>query len=221
MANKPARTAVNYEKIKKMTPEELAGYPKFKIPVKKSVRRRNFDLMRTRLAHPWLFKSVPVLPENVVLQPPRRDPKLWRPTKDAIQKLRAPYVKLPVEVRPKPNHMMMQLLCWEETKKIKANWPRTVEKFKAGDKIKITKYITLTRDSKMEVLKGMVIGITRGGTLETYVRIINYKIDVTYEMNIPYWSPFIKSIEVVQKGNYRKKKLYFMYKMPWQVYITK
>lgn len=203
-----------------MTAEELEGWPKFKIPVKKTVRSTSFDLKNSKNVHPWLYKSQPELPDDMELKRANRVDNKWRPDRDTLRALRAPYIKPPIEERLPSNVFLMSCLRKEEKLKIATNWPREVETFKAGDKIKVTKFVTLARDSKLEVIKGMCIGRSNKG-IESYFRIINYKIDVMYEMNIPLWSPFIKSIEVLHHGNFKRRKAYFMKARPWQEYIVR
>lgn len=178
--------------------------------------------IRRRKAHPWMYNNPMALQAKQEIQARRnknRNP--WNYTKEELHEIRAaPYVKLPIEEREYSNKSTMLTLRMEEMKKIRNNWPRNVDRFKAGDRIKITKYITLGRDNKVEVVKGMCIGRTFRN-LESYFRIINWKIDVMYEMNIPLWSPFIKSIEVLQAGKISKAKCYWMKERPFKEYITK
>lgn len=211
----------------KMTPEELEGWKPFKFKVKKTRGKNNFNRNNTKRAHPWLYKSKPLMPEGVVLKPSpfARKEAAWRPGREEFRTIRGgkpgdPYVKPPLAERKQSPKSQMKILRFEERVKIATEWPREVEKFKSGDRIKVTKYVSLARDSKMEVVKGMVIGRTFRG-LESYFRIINWKVNVMYEMNIPLWSPFIKTIEVIKHGTTKRKKLFYMKERPWKEYITK
>lgn len=211
-APKSAREPSSFEKA--LNDPDLGGWKPFKMPVKKTIRH-DHKQKYAPLAHPWLYKY------SKLKTRPQRDRNPWALSEDELNELRGKaYVKPPLPERKPSNKQLMLQLRKEETMKIAKEWPRHIEPFRAGDKLKITKHLTLDRDNKFEVVKGFCIGRSNRN-LESYFRIINYKTDVVYEMNIPLWSPFIKSIEVIEKGNFKRSKLYYMKERPWQEFIVK
>lgn len=108
----------------------------------------------------------------------------------------------------------------EEVEKIKIKFPREIPDFKAGDRIAVTKYLQLNDESKFEVIKGMCLARSHRN-LESNFTIINNKHDTTFEMKLPLWSPFIKKIEILQKGNIKKKKAFYLRDRPVEEFQTR
>jgi len=219
----PAREPLTYEKAAK---EDTAttGWREFKILTKKSRYHqkhgsKRFTLNWSKKANPWLYKYSAYNPREA-----RERSKGWVDKEELTHIRRTQgYKRPPLEEREKDmsNKHLMSTLRKEEIVKIENEWPRHVEPFRSGDKIQITKYLTLDRDNKFEIIKGTCIGRS-SKTLESYFRIINYKIDAMYEMNIPLWSPFIQKIEVLEKGKgYRQSKLYYLKDREYKEYIVK
>lgn len=204
-----------------LTPEQkkaaaLANFPKPRIIPKKTQRNKHNPRPYLKKAHPWLFLGRSPKPRLGERHPWSLSPEEYRAIKNDKRN-----IKVPLDQRlPSPKYLMSQLK-WEEVEKTKVQYPRDVQPFVAGDRLKITKYISLGRENKFEVVKGMCIGIVNR-SVDSNFKILNHRDGLSWEMTIPLWSPFIKKIEVTQKSNYtHMKKIYFMRKRPWEEFITK
>lgn len=127
--------------------------------------------------------------------------------------------KIPIEQRELTHKQLMAQLREEEVAKIKKRYPRTVDHFKAGDRVQITKYLDLADLSKTEVIKGMVIA-RRSNTTESWLAILNNKEDSTWEMKVPLNSPWIKDIMVLQYGNLKRRNAYYLRDRPVEEFQT-
>jgi large subunit ribosomal protein L19 len=111
-----------------------------------------------------------------------------------------PPAKVPLADRlPSPRYLLKQLEQ-EEIKRVVQTYPRELERFYVGDKIKVERYIVLG-NAKVEVTRGMVIEKKGGDELNASFSIINRKLGMEFELQIPLYSPFLKSITVIQKGS--------------------
>eukprot|EP00462_Mataza_sp_D1_P016220 CAMPEP_0175163738 /NCGR_PEP_ID=MMETSP0087-20121206/25951_1 /TAXON_ID=136419 /ORGANISM="Unknown Unknown, Strain D1" /LENGTH=240 /DNA_ID=CAMNT_0016452545 /DNA_START=31 /DNA_END=753 /DNA_ORIENTATION=- len=204
-----------------LTPEQrkaeaLKGFPKPRIIPKKTLRRKHNPGPHVRQAHPWLF----IGHQPTKKYTPRQPWSLSSEEYYAIKNDRTP-IKVPLADRlPSPKHLIRTLKL-EEIEKTKVAYPRDVQPFRSGDRIKITKYISLGRETKFEILKGMCLGIKRNN-FDTTFKIINHRDGLSWEMTLPLWSPFIKKIEVLQKSKYtNRSKLYFMRQRHPDEFMTK
>jgi len=87
--------------------------------------------------------------------------------------------------------------------------------FKVGDRIAITSLLSLEED-KIQTIKGLVVAISKKNYFHGSFTIINFVSGVGFEMEIPFWSPFIRKITVMEEGteNFHKKKLWHLTKLP-------
>ena len=114
------------------------------------------------------------------------------------------HTKLPISARPVKRQELVKKVVEDEFRKLR-QMPRQVDHFRPGDKIAITMLNSLTED-KTQILKGTVIETSKGKGYEGRFTIRNNAAGVFYEVSIPYWSPFIRIIEVLEKNESRRKK---------------
>lgn len=195
--------------------EALKNFPKHRIVPKKTIRNKHNPSPHIRAAHPWLFIGHTPTKKYSPRKPWSLSSEEYRAIKTNRTK-----VKIPLDQRLPSPDFLMRTLRLEEIEKTKVNYPREVAKFRAGDRLKITKYISLGRENKFEVVKGLCLAKTNKANASTF-RIINHRDGLTWEMVIPLWSPFIKKIEVLQKSKYNKAKVFFLRKRSWEEFMTK
>ena len=81
--------------------------------------------------------------------------------------------------------------------------------FKPGDTVKVNFKIQEGDKERIQVFEGVVIRKRRGNTRSTFtVRKISYGIGV--ERIFPLHSPYIDKIEVVNRGQVRRSRLYYL-----------
>lgn len=80
---------------------------------------------------------------------------------------------------------------------------------KVGDTVKMYLKIKEQNKERIQVFKGVVIGIKGVGTAKTVtVRKISYGIGV--EKIIPLYSPLLQKVEIVKRGTVRRSKLSYL-----------
>lgn len=85
----------------------------------------------------------------------------------------------------------------------------TLPAFRAGDQIKVFVKIKEGEKERIQMYQGVVMRIHRNGAGSTFtVRKVSYGVGV--ERVFPYYSPSIDKIEVVQQGQVRRAKLYYL-----------
>lgn len=78
-----------------------------------------------------------------------------------------------------------------------------------GDTVRVHLRITEAGKERVQVFEGMVIAVNGSGTRKMVtVRKISYGIGV--EKIIPVNSPLVKKIDIIERGNVRRAKLYYM-----------
>jgi ribosomal protein L19 len=82
-----------------------------------------------------------------------------------------------------------------------------MDKFRTGDKVAITLLHCLT-DDKTYIIKGTIIAITGGKNYLGRFTLRNHHSGAFYEVSYPFWSPFIRRLELLEKTDtpYKKKK---------------
>ena len=85
-----------------------------------------------------------------------------------------------------------------------------IPQFKAGDTVSIGVRVIEGEKSRIQLFKGIVIGISSGsGSSKTFtVRKISNGVGV--ERIFPFHSPNLDSVEVIKKGRVRRAKLYYL-----------
>ena len=91
--------------------------------------------------------------------------------------------------------------------------------FKAGDRVQITKYVSLTDPSKFEIIKGMCLGRFNKG-LDSHFSILNNKEETTFEMKVPLYSPWVKDIKILQRGKIKESTCWWMRDRPISEFMT-
>ena len=125
----------------------------------------------------------------------------------------APVVsKLPLSHRALSPASLLQQLEREELSRMIADFPSHRDDFRAGDRVCVTKYISLSDKSRVDRVFGIVIA-RRGGTgLSASFTLRNLKLDEAFELQLPLWSPFIVRIDLLERSHMRhkKSKLYWL-----------
>ena len=84
-----------------------------------------------------------------------------------------------------------------------------VPEFRAGDTLKVHVNIIEGKNSRVQVVQGVVLGRQGDGIRATFtVRKVSFGVGV--ERTFPVHSPIIEKIELVTKGDVRRAKLYYM-----------
>lgn len=90
-----------------------------------------------------------------------------------------------------------------------ANLRSDIPEFRAGDTVKVNVNIIEGNRSRVQAFQGYVIRISGHGIRETFtVRKDSGGFGV--ERTFPMHSPILESIEVIQRGDVRRAKLYYM-----------
>ena len=86
---------------------------------------------------------------------------------------------------------------------------KEVPEFSAGDTVKVHVRVVEGARERVQIFEGIVTRRQGGGIRETFtVRKISYTIGV--ERTFPVHSPIISKIELVQFGDVRRAKLYYL-----------
>jgi large subunit ribosomal protein L19 len=84
-----------------------------------------------------------------------------------------------------------------------------IPSFRPGDTVKVHVRVVEGNRERVQVFQGVVIGRSGGGLRETFtVRKISFGVGV--ERTFPVHSPSIAKLEVVQRGQVRRAKLYYL-----------
>lgn len=105
--------------------------------------------------------------------------------------------KQPIEDRKLRAPSMLNEINQMELARLKA-LPRETVPFNVGDKIAVTALLSMS-EAKTQVFKGTVIERTRGTGLYGRFTLRNNSDGGFYEVTFPYWSPFLRKIEMVEK----------------------
>ncbi len=102
----------------------------------------------------------------------------------------------------------MDLMTLVENEQMRLDIPE----FRTGDTVKVHVKIVEGARERIQVFEGVVIARTRKGSRTSFtVRKISYGIGV--ERVFPLHSPMIDKIEVVNRGQVRRSKLYYLRKL--------
>ena len=86
---------------------------------------------------------------------------------------------------------------------------KEVPEFSAGDTVKVHVRVVEGARERVQIFEGIVTRRQGGGIRETFtVRKISYTIGV--ERTFPVHSPIISKIEIAQRGDVRRAKLYYL-----------
>ena len=84
-----------------------------------------------------------------------------------------------------------------------------IPQFRAGDELKVHVRVIEGSKSRIQVFQGIVIRRQGDGVRETFtIRKVSYGVGV--ERTFPVHTPVIEKIELVQKGDVRRAKLYYL-----------
>jgi large subunit ribosomal protein L19 len=102
----------------------------------------------------------------------------------------------------------MDLMTLIENEQMRLDIPE----FRTGDTVKVHVKIVEGARERIQVFEGVVIARTRKGARTSFtVRKISYGIGV--ERVFPLHSPMIDKVEVVNRGQVRRSKLYYLRKL--------
>ena len=101
-------------------------------------------------------------------------------------------------------------VAMNETQLIEQSFLRTdIPVFRPGDTVKVHVRVVEGNRERVQVFQGVVIARSGGGLRESFtVRKISFGVGV--ERTFPVHSPSISKIEVVQRGQVRRAKLYYL-----------
>jgi len=144
----------------------------------------------------------------------------WTLSSEQLQKLRESNLPTRLVSGRLPGPVaLMQELEREYIEKLAHQYPgRQIAKFEAGDRIKITKRLSLEKQ-KFEEITGMCIAKT-GGLLSSSFIILNSRMDIDYELQFPLHSPFIQKIEILERTKVRRAKLFYLRDREPHEYMT-
>jgi len=112
----------------------------------------------------------------------------------------------------------MRQLRREYAKEMHQSYPKVpFDKFEAGDKIELVKRMALSVN-KVQTYRGTVLDLRAGATPSFVLRTI--KLEVPLELQMPLHSPFIVSIRLLAKGNFRRAKLYYLRDRPYSEWVA-
>lgn len=124
----------------------------------------------------------------------------------------APIVsKLPLSHRALSPASMMEQLRAEELHRVQTRYPSHRDKFQAGDRVCVTKYISLNDKTKVERVVGLVVSRHGGTGINARFTVRNVKLEESFELQFPLWSPFIVRIDVIEKGPRRHERRKILY----------
>lgn len=188
--------------------DDNKGFPKQRILAQKTNRKVNFvPKFIKKSSTAWIFKGR--YTNSVLQRMAKNRNKHWALTHEEYNAIRNADLRRPHRERTLSFKDLITQLRKEEIMKTKINYPRQIPDFKAGDRIAVTQYVELGQESKVETIRGMCIA-RKQAMNESWFAILNHRDDTTYEMKIPLWSPFIKSIDIIEKGNIKRRKAYYL-----------
>lgn len=195
------------------------GFPLKKVMPLRTNRNVNYVPKNAKKSSSsWIFKDR--FTNTAIMREIKNGDKPWRLTEEEYRAIKRADLRVPMRERALSAKQMIHQLRVEELHKSKKDYPRTIPDFKAGDRISITRYVELGKDNKFEILKGMCIA-RKNNMNESHFSILNNKSDTTYEMKIPLWSPFIKKIDILQKGTIKTRKAYYLRDRPVEEFLTR
>jgi large subunit ribosomal protein L19 len=84
--------------------------------------------------------------------------------------------------------------------------------FRAGDTVKVHVKIVEGNRERIQIFEGVIMGINRKGSATSFtVRKVSYGVGV--ERVFPMHSPMIDRIDVVNRGQVRRSKIYYLRKL--------
>ena len=119
--------------------------------------------------------------------------------------------KLPAEQRGWRPEGEMKRLRHQEASRLASDPRRVICNFGPGDKIVVSKYLSLNDRTKFERIGGLCLARQKGDRLTASFIMRSTKLGEDYELRFPLWSPFIARIDMIQPrlgGPSRTKKLY-------------
>ena len=123
---------------------------------------------------------------------------------EEYQRCRRPFpapvvTKLPLSHRAPSVHSLRQQLEREEQARILTSYPSHRDSFHTGDRVCVTKYVSLSDRQKVERVTGLVIARNGGRGLNAMFTVRNVKLEEAYEIQFPLYSPFIVRIDVLER----------------------
>lgn len=92
-----------------------------------------------------------------------------------------------------------------EAQNIRSDYPN----FRIGDTIKVSFKISEGDKDRVQIFEGVLIGQKRGGNRAS-IRVRKISFGVGVERMFPLASPRVEKIEIVQTGQVRRAKLYYL-----------
>ncbi|EWM26783.1 50s ribosomal protein l19 [Nannochloropsis gaditana] len=118
--------------------------------------------------------------------------------------------------RKRASSVLAELRRIEHSKSISANAAKNFPTFRAGDSIEV-KMVTHLSSTEIDTYRGVVLGMRRNGADSRFL-LADVFLGTPILNNIPLYSPFIKSLKVLQpayihkgKKRVRRSKLYYLW----------
>ena len=193
---------------------------------------RSFSLSSDRLRPPAVYHPLP--PPTLSRKTLRRQ-SLARASPhymshEEFQRCRRPFpapvvTKLPLTHRALSPHSLLQQLQREEQARLMRDYPSHRDDFRTGDRICITKYVSLSDRAKVERVFGLVIARHGGRGLNAMFTVRNVKLEEAFELQFPLWSPFIVRIDLLERaaGGHERAKMYWVRdrdRKEWETHLT-
>lgn len=130
--------------------------------------------------------------------------------------------RLPFELREHSAEYQIRQLREEERARLAADKERVIADFRSGDRIVVTKYLTLNDRTKIERIAGVVLAREGGTRLNASFLMRAHRIGEDFEIRFPLWSPFIARIDIVEKSQrHPRSKMYYIRKLERSDWDTK
>jgi ribosomal protein L19 len=114
----------------------------------------------------------------------------------------APIVtKIPLAIRPLETGDVMRMLRKQEIDRVQKEYPSHRDPFVTGDRICVTRYVSLMDRSKVERIYGRVIARKGSKSLTASFTLRNIKLGEPFEITMPLWAPQILRIDLLEKGS--------------------
>lgn len=190
-------------------------WPKARVFPQKTNRPRTFfsKVARSKPSSAWLFKNT--YPERR-LRHIAKGNKPWSLSEEEYRHIKHNKVVVPMAERQDSVFRLMRQVRWEELQRMEKHvlTDRHIDPgFKAGDRLQITKYVNLGDHSKYETIKGFCLARKDIG-LDSHFTIINNKDETSFEMKVPLFSPWVKDVKILQKGNIKTQSCWHMRDRP-------
>lgn len=148
--------------------------------------------------HQWKMETAPTA-KQLERRATRQANRIISP--EQYQRVKKPFdfpvvTNVPLEQRKIKQRVVLDQLNEVELARLRT-LPRETVPFRVGDRIAVTALLCMT-EAKTQVYKGTVIQSKRGRGLHGRFTLRNGSSGGFYEITFPYWSPFLRKIEMIE-----------------------